>query len=84
MFDRQTYNMPQSGTGKRRRRSTRSKQKGKGVMDVLKKINNFARKTKIVSNVANVLGQAGVPYASKISSTASKMGYGRVVHIKSG
>jgi hypothetical protein len=61
--------------GMRRRRRTRHG--GTGIKDILSKINNFLRSTKIISSVGNALGTVGVPYASKIGSVAGTLGYGR-------
>ena len=51
--------------------------RGKGFMDVVNKVGNFLKRTKLVSNVANVLGSAGIPYANAIGSVAGKFGYGK-------
>lgn len=47
------------------------------VVGVLKKAHDYIKKNKVISRAANALGEVGVPYASKIGSTASKLGYGR-------
>lgn len=68
----------------RRKRNSRAIQQGKGVLDVLKKINNFARKTKLVSKVAGALDAAGVPRAGAIGNYAKQAGYGKVRKLKTG
>ena len=52
---------------------------GRGIKDVFNKVNNFLKKSKLVSTVGNALGAAGVPYASAIGATAGSLGYGRRV-----
>lgn len=54
-----------------------SMQGGAGVMDWLKKANDYLRKSKVISGVAGALGNAGVPYASQVAGVAGKLGYGR-------
>ena len=68
--------------GARRHRTThRRRHMGGSFLNELKtigsKINNFLRKTRLVSTVGHVLGTAGVPYASAIGNVASTLGYGR-------
>ena len=43
----------------------------------LSKAHNFLKKTKIISKVAGELSKAGVPYADKVGSVASRVGYGK-------
>lgn len=63
--------------GMYRRPMRQRRQRGKGFMDVLKKVGAFLKKTQLVSKVANTLGSAGIPYAGAIGSVASSLGYGR-------
>ena len=72
------------GYGRRRRRvhhgvgrRRRVRRGGSKFTDFLSKANNFLRDHKVVSTVANALGSVGVPFASKIGSVASNLGYGR-------
>lgn len=39
----------------------------------------WLRKSKAISNVANALGQSGIPLASQIGNVAGKLGFGRRV-----
>lgn len=73
--------MPTTRRTRRRGRVGRRKgygQSGEGFKDVLGKINNFLKKSKIVSTAAKALGNAGVPYAGKIGTHAESLGYGRI------
>ena len=47
---------------------------GKGF---LSGVNNFLKKTKIISNVGRMAGGLGVPYAGAVGSVAGALGYGR-------
>ncbi|KYQ93234.1 hypothetical protein DLAC_05881 [Tieghemostelium lacteum] len=51
-------------------------QQGDGVLDWLKKANNYLKDKKIISSVARVLGSAGVPVAGTVADVAGKLGYG--------
>ena len=51
--------------------------RGRGFMDFVKKVHGFVKDNKIISNVGSALGSMGVPYAGKIGSVASSLGYGR-------
>ena len=58
--------------------------KGCGIMDFMKKANNWLRKTKIVSKLGNAYGKyggmAGLPYTAQVGQVAGmadKLGYGR-------
>lgn len=59
--------------GRRKKRVTR-RHAGAGW---LSSINDFLKKSKIVSTLGSALGSVGVPYASSIGSAAGKLGYGR-------
>lgn len=60
-----------------RKRITRQRRmQGKGFMDVIKKINNFLKKTKLVSTVGSALGNV-IPIAGTIGRVAGSAGYGR-------
>lgn len=62
------------------RRSTRrtgKRMRGKGFISFLKKANNWLRSNKIVSKVAGALSSVGIPYADKVNSVATSLGYGR-------
>ena len=52
--------------------------RGRGFMDFAKKVHGFVKDNKIISNVGSALGSMGVPYAGKIGSVASSLGYGRL------
>jgi hypothetical protein len=47
------------------------------IMTFMKKVNDFLRNSKLVSNVGASLHKSGIPYAGKIGSFASSLGYGR-------
>lgn len=68
----------QLGYGRRRHKSHRTRRMhGRGkFMDFLNKANNWLKKTKVISTVANALGPV-VPYASTVGNVAGKLGYGR-------
>lgn len=72
------HNMPRRKGG--RKKSTRS-QTGMGIggdiLKGLKKANDWARKTKVISKVANTLAGVGVPYSGKVASISSQLGYGK-------
>ena len=62
-----------------KRRVTR-KQVGDGFMDVLKKANNFLKKTKIISTIGKAYGSTSGPstsYIGKIGVSANALGYGK-------
>jgi hypothetical protein len=63
------YLTPAQGTGLK----TSLKKIGSAVL----KANDFLRKHKIVSNLAKVGALAGVPYADKVATVSSKLGYGK-------
>jgi len=58
-----------------RRRTHR--RRGGSFWGFLKKANSWLRRSGAISKVANALGSAGVPFASKIGSVAGTLGYGR-------
>jgi hypothetical protein len=66
--------------GKRRVGRPCKSQSGKGIgADIirgLKKANDWARKTKVISKVANTLADVGVPYARQVSNVSGQLGYG--------
>ena len=64
---------PRRRVGRPRKR----RQNGEGFKDVIGKINNFLKKSKIISTAAKALGTAGLPYATKIGTHAESLGYGR-------
>lgn len=68
----------QRRTRRKGRQGGRRNQGGEGLKDVLGKINKFLKKSKIVSTAAKALGSAGVPYATKIGTSAESLGYGRM------
>lgn len=49
---------------------------GSKFTDFISKANNFLKQHKVISTLGNTLGSMGVPYASKIGSIASSVGYG--------
>ena len=58
-----------------KRKSTgRKSQRGKGVAEVLGKVNELAKKTKILSEALKLSEN---PYAQTAASVASQLGYGR-------
>lgn len=65
------------GYGRRPRVRRARRMQGGSFMDTLKKVNNFFKKTKLISTVGRALGTAGVPYASQIAGVAGNLGYGR-------
>lgn len=58
----------------------RRKQQGKGIKDVLNKVNRFLKKTKIISKAAGLIGTAtGNPMAGAAAGMAAGMaGYGQM------
>ena len=46
---------------------TKAEMQGEGIMDILKGVNKFLKKNKIISKGADLLDLAGVPKAGKIS-----------------
>ncbi|EGG14410.1 hypothetical protein DFA_12182 [Cavenderia fasciculata] len=52
-------------------------QQGDGFGDWFKKAYDFVKENKLISRGAKALGDAGVPYASKIGEVADKLGYGK-------
>ncbi|EGG18093.1 hypothetical protein DFA_06760 [Cavenderia fasciculata] len=52
-------------------------QQGDGFGDWFKKAYDFVKENKLISRGAKALGDAGVPYASKIGDVADKLGYGK-------
>lgn len=60
------------------------KQKGDGFADFARKANEWLRKTKAISKVANTLATVGVPYAGNIGQVAGKLGYGKRVRKRTG
>jgi hypothetical protein len=71
-------------TVRRKRRSQHGKGIGKDIMNTLKKVHNFAKKTGLVSKVAGALGAAGVPNAGNVAVYAKQAGYGKVRKIRTG
>jgi len=70
------------GYGRRRVHRRRRTMHGGGFMDTMRGINNFLKKSQVISKVAGALGGV-IPYASNVSSIAGNLGYGRrrrVVH----
>ena len=61
----------------RKRRMRGGKLSVSGVVSALKKANNYLKANKLISRGANTLGSLGVPYASRIGSVASSLGYGQ-------
>lgn len=62
------------------KRRVRRKQGGDGFMDVLKKANNFLKKTKIISTIGKAYGATGAPGAAivgRVGNTAGALGYGK-------
>ena len=55
----------------------RHRYRGRGFFDFIKKAGKWLKKNRIISQVGSVLGEAGVPYASRISKGAAAVGYGR-------
>ena len=51
--------------------------RGYGFLNFIKKANKFLKKTHAISRVGKFLGSQGLPYAGKIGSAASSVGYGR-------
>mgnify|MGYP003627704693 CR=1 FL=1 len=72
---------PKRKTTKRRvprsRAATRSEMKGEGIMDIVKGINKFLKKNKVISKAAGVAQIVGVPHAGKVGKIAGVAGYGR-------
>jgi hypothetical protein len=70
------------------RRKRHTKQHGKGVgndiLNSLKKVHNFAKKTGIVSKLAGVVGAAGFAPAAKLAAGARLAGYGKVRKLRTG
>ena len=63
-----------------KRRVRKRKQGGDGFMDVLKKANDFLKKTKLISTVGKAYGSTGAPGASTIGragAMAGNYGYGK-------
>ena len=59
------------------RAATRSEMKGEGIMDIVKGINKFFKKNKVISKAAGVAQIVGVPHAGKVGKIAGVAGYGR-------
>ena len=49
---------------------------GSKFTDFFKKAHNYVKQHHLISGIANALGTAGVPYANKVGSVASSLGYG--------
>ena len=66
---------------KKRKVGKKRNQKGAGLFDSIKKAilsaASFAKKHKIISRGANLLGNIGVPHAGKVGAIASNLGYGK-------
>ena len=63
-----------------KRRVRKRKQGGDGLMDVLKKANNFLKKTKIISTLGNAYATTGAPGSSVVGragALAGNLGYGK-------
>ena len=56
--------------------ATKAELQGEGIMDILKGVNKFLRKHKVISKTAGVLDVVGVPHAGKIQKGAKVLGYG--------
>lgn len=56
--------------------ATKAELQGEGFMDILKGVNKFLRKHKVISKTAGVLDLLEVPLAGKVKKTASVLGYG--------
>ena len=70
------------GYGHRRRRRAhgthrKKVRRGHGIGNFLRKANDWLKKTRVVSTVANALGGVGVPYAGAIGKVSGALGYGR-------
>lgn len=50
---------------------------GSGFLDFVKNVGRFLHKTKVISKVGDVLDEAGVPMAGKVSSAAKTVGLGK-------
>lgn len=61
----------------RKRRMRGGKLTLSGVVNALKKANNYVKSNKLISRGATALSSLGVPYADRVASTASNLGYGR-------
>ncbi len=59
--------------GARKPRKPRAR-KGKGIMDILGKVNGFLKSTKLLSTVGNLIPD---PRAKAAGTVASALGYGR-------
>lgn len=59
----------------------RNQQRGSGLFDSIKKAilsaASFAKKHKLISRGANLLGNIGIPHAGKVGAIASNLGYGK-------
>ena len=55
----------------------RNRMRGGALPGWLSKAHSFVKKNKLISRVAGALRSANVPYAGKIASISSKLGYGR-------
>lgn len=63
--------------GGRRRKAQRGAGIGQDIWNGLKSANNYLKKTKLVSKVANTIGNAtGMPVFNKVGATANQWGYG--------
>ena len=56
--------------------ATKAELQGEGIMDILKGVNKFLKKHKVISKTAGVLDVVGVPHASKVQKGAKFLGYG--------
>ena len=69
--------MPRYAVVSKRRVYGGNAERRQKIVGVLKKINDFLRKTKAISRVANALSSRGVPIAGTVGNIASQLGYGR-------
>lgn len=51
--------------------------KGRGIGSFLRKVNNFLKRTKLISRLGSVGSAVGVPYVGAVGKVAGSVGYGR-------
>lgn len=73
--------MPAKRGNRSGRRRRHRKQHGSGIKEVLSGVNNFLKKNKVISRVANAVGTVLPPgyssVANGIGAAAGALGYGR-------
>ena len=60
-----------------RRRVGRPRKRGRGLRETFNKVNDFLKRTKLISKAGKMGAAFGIPYAGEIGAVAGQLGYGR-------